>query len=193
MRHHLHRMHEAVLRSAPIRPGDRILYVGCDRGAFTPAMADQLARSSELVAVDFSQVPLQRVERLMAQVQRKNFLFFRLSQPLIPFADEYFDLVIAYGSQHALPRPDLVLDELDRVLKPEGRLYWHDVDPTAHRPWTRLVNWLFFWRKRPASAQTLSDVRRRMSRYFTIEFYRRWTHTWGRQSCLLVGRKPRVD
>jgi ubiquinone/menaquinone biosynthesis C-methylase UbiE len=189
MRHHLYRMHEAVLRSAPIRPGDRILYVGCNSAAFSPGMADQLARSGELVAIDFSYATLQRAERILEQSELKNMMFMRLSEPAIPFPDHYFDLVIAFGSYERFPMLDRVLDESWRVLKPEGKVYWHDVSTGLEGLRDRLVQALFLGRRPTRSQQALSAVRTKMSAYFTIEFHRRWTHTWGKQSCLLVGKK----
>jgi SAM-dependent methyltransferase len=140
MRHHLYRMHEAVLRSAPIRPGDRILYLGCNSAA-------------------------------------------------IPFPDEYFDLVIAFGAYERFPTLDRVFDELSRVLKPAGKVYWHDVSTGLEGVRDRIVHALFMGRRPSRSQQALTAVRTKMSAYFTIEFHRRWTHTWGKQSCLLVGKK----
>ena len=116
MRHHLYRMHEAVLRSAPIRPGDRILYLGCNSAAFSAGMADQLARSGELVAVDFSDATLKRAERILARSEMKNAMFFQLAEPGLPFPDQYFDLVIAFGNFERFPMIDRVLEELHRVL-----------------------------------------------------------------------------
>ena len=189
MRHHLYRMHEAVLRSAPIRPGDRILYLGSNNAAFTAGMADQLARSGELVAIDFSFATLQRAEKLIQQAEQKNMMFFRLNQVAIPYPDGYFDLVIAFGSYERFPQVDQVLDELGRVLKPEGKVYWHDVSTGLESLRDRFVHLLFFGRRESRAQAALNEVRRKMSQYFTIEFHRRWTHTWGKQSCLLVGRK----
>lgn len=192
MRHHLYRMHEAVLRSAPIRPGDRILYVGCNSAAFSAGMADQLARSGELVAIDFSYATLQRAERILEQSELKNMMFMRLTEPAIPFPDQYFDLVIAFGAYERFPMLDRVLDELCRVLKPEGKVYWHDVSTGLEGFRDRIVQALFLGRRPSRAQQALTAVKQKMSAYFTIEFHRRWTHTWGKQSCLLVGKKAPV-
>jgi ubiquinone/menaquinone biosynthesis C-methylase UbiE len=192
MRHHLYRMHEAVLRSAPIRPGDRILYVGCNSAAFSAGMADQLARSGELVAIDFSYATLQRAERILEQSELKNMMFMRLTEPAIPFPDQYFDLVIAFGAYERFPMLDRVLDELCRVLKPEGKVYWHDVSTGLEGFRDRIVQALFLGRRPSRAQQALTAVKQKMSAYFTIEFHRRWTHTWGKQSCLLVGKKSPV-
>jgi ubiquinone/menaquinone biosynthesis C-methylase UbiE len=185
-------MHEAVLRSAPIRPGDRILYVGCNSAAFSAGMADQLARSGELVAIDFSYATLQRAERILEQSEHKNMMFMRLTEPAIPFPDQYFDLVIAFGAYERFPMLDRVLDELCRVLKPEGKVYWHDVSTGLEGIRDRIVQALFLGRRPSRAQQALTAVKQKMSAYFTIEFHRRWTHTWGKQSCLLVGKKSPV-
>lgn len=196
MRHHLYRMHEAVLRSAPIRPGDRILYVGCNSAAFSAGMADQLARSGELVAIDFSHATLTRAERILERSELKNMMFMRLTEPAIPFPDDYFDLVIAFGAYERFEHLDRTLDELWRVIKPEGKVYWHDVSTGLEGFLDRLVQVvspLMFWGRRPSRAQAaLTAVKNKMSAYFTIEFHRRWTHTWGKQSCLLVGKKTPI-
>lgn len=191
MRHHLYRMHEAVLRSAPIRPGDRILYLGSNNAAFSAGMADQLARSGELVAIDFASNTLLRAEKLIQQAEQKNMLFFKPAQIAIPYPDGYFDLVIAFGSYDRFPQVEPVLDEVRRVLKPEAKVYWHDVSTGLEGLRDRLVQLLFFGRRESRAQAALNEVRATMGSYFTIEFHRRWTHTWGKQSCLLVGRKQK--
>ena len=196
MRHHLYRMHEAVLRSAPIRPGDRILYLGCNSAAFSAGMADQLARSGELVAVDFSDATLKRAERILARSEMKNAMFFQLAEPGLPFPDQYFDLVIAFGNFERFPMIDRVLEELHRVLKPEGKVYWHDVGSGLEGLIERAVSMLGLSRvlggRQSRAQRALTTVKAKMGTYFTIEFHRRWTHTWGKQSCLLVGKKTPV-
>ena len=189
MRHHLLRMHEAVLRSAPIRPGDRILYVGTSSAGLSPAMADQLASSGELVGVDFTFSSVQRAERLLGQSAQKNMLFFRLPEVAIPYPDGYFDLVIAFGAYERLPRVDQVLGELHRVVRPDGKLYWHDVSTGLEGFWDKLVQTLFFGRRPSRAQQAMAHLKHKMGLFFLVEFSRRWTHTWGKQSCLLVGRK----
>ena len=189
MRHHLLRMHEAVLRSAPIRPGDRILYVGTNSAGLSPAMADQLAKGGELVGVDFSFATVQRAERLLEQSAQKNMLFFSLPDVAIPYPDGYFDLVIAFGAYERLPQVDQVLGELSRVLRADGKVYWHDVSTGLEGFWDKLVQTLFFGRRPSRAQQAMNHLKHKMGLFFQVEFSRRWTHTWGKQSCLLVGRK----
>lgn len=189
MRHHLFRMHEAVLRSAPIRPGDRILYVGSNSAALSAVMADQLARAGELVGIDFSFATLNRAEKLLEQAENKNMLFFRLPEPAIPYPDDYFDLVIAFGAYDQFPLADQMMGELFRVTRQDGKLYWHDVTTSLESFRERLVQMLFLGRRSSRTQQSLAQLRKTMGALFTIEFSRRWTHTWGKQSCLIVGKK----
>jgi hypothetical protein len=75
------------------------------------------------------------------------------------------------------------------VLRPDGKVYWHDISTGLEGAWDKLVQAVFFGR-RPSRAQAaLAQLKSRMGHHFSIEFSRRWTHTWGKQSCLLVGRK----
>ena len=45
----------------------------------------------------------------------------------IPFPDESFDFVLSLGSLHHWRAPDLVFDEIYRVLKPGGRAWIYDL------------------------------------------------------------------
>jgi ubiquinone/menaquinone biosynthesis C-methylase UbiE len=141
------------------------------------------------VGIDFSFSTLQRAEKLLEQSELKNMLFFRLPDVAIPYPDDYFDLVIAFGAYEKLPQVERVLDELHRVLRPDGKVYWHDVSTGLEGVWDKLVQSLFLGRRPSRAAAALAQLKARMGARFSIEFSRRWTHTWGKQSCLLVGRK----
>ena len=193
VRHHLYRKHEAVLRSAPIRPGDRLLDLESNSVAFTAGMADQLACSGELVAIDFASTSLVRAEKLFQQAEQKNTLYFKLVQVAIPYPDGYFVSVIAFGSYDRFPQVEPVLDEVWRVLKPKAKVYRHEVSTDLEGLRDRLAQLLFYGREDSRAQAALNWVPNKMSTYFTIEFHRRWTQAWGKQSCLLVGRKVQAS
>jgi SAM-dependent methyltransferase len=51
----------------------------------------------------------------------------------MPFAGEYFDKVVASASFHHFPNQDRGLEEMKRVLKPNGKMIIIEIDPNTGR------------------------------------------------------------
>ena len=100
---------EAVAEAEP----RRVLEVGCGRGELAERIATEL--DCELVAVDQSEhmVGLTRARGVDARVGDVQSL---------PFADGEFDVVLAAWMLYHVPDIDRALGEIDRVLRPGGRL-----------------------------------------------------------------------
>jgi ubiquinone/menaquinone biosynthesis C-methylase UbiE len=100
-------------------PADTMLDVACGPGTFVLALAPRvrLARG-----VDLTFDMLLQAREFQAQAQNTNAAFVCGDAEQIPFPEASFDLVTCQCSFHHLPEPDLVLQEMIRVAKPEGRV-----------------------------------------------------------------------
>jgi ubiquinone/menaquinone biosynthesis C-methylase UbiE len=98
---------------------DVALDVACGPGAFALAIAPHVHSSW---GVDLTEEMLRRARGLQAEKQISNAGFVRGEAEQLPFRDSGFDLVSCQCSFHHLPKPALVLAEMVRVAKPEGRL-----------------------------------------------------------------------
>jgi ubiquinone/menaquinone biosynthesis C-methylase UbiE len=105
---------------------DVALDIACGPGAFVLAIAPRvrLARG-----VDLTPEMLRRARAFQAEKQILNAAFVRGDAEQLPFPDSMFDLVSCQCSFHHMPKPQLVLHEMIRVAKPEGRLLI--IDPLA--------------------------------------------------------------
>ncbi len=105
---------------------DVVLDIACGPGAFVLALAPRvkLARG-----VDLTPEMLRRARTYQAEKQISNAAFVRGDAEQLPFADGAFDLVSCQCSFHHMPKPQMVLREMVRVAKPEGRLLI--IDPLA--------------------------------------------------------------
>jgi len=100
---------QAVAQAAP----SRVLEVGCGRGELAARISEEL--DCELVAIDQSEhmVSLTRSRGVDARVGDVQSL---------AFADGEFDVVLAAWVLFHMTDIDRALDEIDRVLRPGGRI-----------------------------------------------------------------------
>lgn len=121
-----------TLRHAGLRPGQRVLDVGCGTGVLTRLAAQVVGDTGEAVGIDPSPAML-RIARRNAGAERSRALFKVAAIEALPFEEARFDVVFSSCMLHHLT-PDLKragLAEVHRVLKPGGRFVAVDVDRPA--------------------------------------------------------------
>ncbi len=94
---------------------ERALDVGTGAGAFAIALAPFVR---EVVGVDVDRAALEEGrKRAPANVE-----LVEADATALPYEGGAFDLVCTAGTMHHVPRPELVLAELNRVLRPGGTM-----------------------------------------------------------------------
>jgi SAM-dependent methyltransferase len=122
-----------LLDAANVGAGDRLLDVGTGTGTVA-ALA--YARGAAVVAVDAepSMVELARHRIPAAEVRQATL-------PQLPFADNSFDAAVANFVINHVGDPGAAVDELQRVVRPGGRLavtIWPHPQPPAQELWTAI-------------------------------------------------------
>jgi ubiquinone/menaquinone biosynthesis C-methylase UbiE len=103
-----------------------VLDVACGPGAFVLALAPRVRLA---VGIDLTPEMLRQAREFQTEKQILNAVFARADADHLPFPHACFDLVSCQHAFHHITRPELVLVEMIRLTKPEGRLLI--LDPLA--------------------------------------------------------------
>jgi ubiquinone/menaquinone biosynthesis C-methylase UbiE len=110
----------------------RVLELGCGTGIGTIQILRHL-EPVELIATDFDEDMLQRARRYVGQRWTKGGVTFQQADATrLPFADEEFDAVIAFGVLHHIRDYRRAVQEIARVLRSGGAFLLEEVTREAH-------------------------------------------------------------
>ena len=167
---------DATLRHAALKPGERVLDVGCGTGVLTRHAAEVVGEKGQAVGID----PATKMISIAKEnaTREKSRAGFRVATiENLPFEDNSFDCVFSSLMIHHLP-PDIKLTgltEVYRVLRPGGRLLAIDI----YRP-VNLLWWIIAW-VLYLSKFTRDHIAGRLPYYFRkagfqqVETVRHWT------------------
>jgi ubiquinone/menaquinone biosynthesis C-methylase UbiE len=102
-----------------LRPGARVLDVGCGPGSITVGLAEAAA-PGQVIGVDVEPVQIQRARALAAERALDNVRFEVASAYKLPYPDASFDAVFAHFLLGNLHEPLRAMCEMRRVLGPGG-------------------------------------------------------------------------
>jgi demethylmenaquinone methyltransferase / 2-methoxy-6-polyprenyl-1,4-benzoquinol methylase len=139
----LHRVWKAyTVKVANLREGDRALDIAGGTGDLALAFSRQVGKTGQVVHTDINEA--------MLSTGRDRLLNEGVALPTIvcdaeklPFSDNYFDLVsVAFGLRN-MTHKDIALAEMNRVLKPGGKLLVLEFSKVA-KPLEKAYDWYSF-------------------------------------------------
>ncbi len=102
-----------------LRQGAVVLDIGSGPGNITRGLARATGETGLVVGVDVSRAMLARAVR---GTKAPQVVYTRADAAKPPFSDGAFDAVVSSACLHLLPDPWAALDEMQRLLRPGGRL-----------------------------------------------------------------------
>lgn len=116
---------KTILKEAGIKPGFTVLDFGCGLGSFTVPAAEIVGKTGKVYALDIHPLAIQAVQNAASKKELKNIE--TISSGCATGLEKcHVDVVLLYDTFHMLTDPDAVLEELQRVLKPNGILSFSD-------------------------------------------------------------------
>ncbi len=113
-----------TLKDLGVQPGWHVLDIGCGIGSWCLPLSDAVGATGKVIAVDASVQSIEGVRQL-ADGTPANLELRRVEKtpgyPWIP--DASLDAVFVFDVLQHIDDWDKLLDEISRVLKPQGRLY----------------------------------------------------------------------
>jgi SAM-dependent methyltransferase len=113
-----------------------VLDAGCGAGYYGLRLAE---RASRVIGVDLSPGMIELARRRRREASASNAEFLVADLGALPFGNGSFDFVVSRNTLHLTSMEETV-PELRRVLRPQGRLFVHDL-VTLHPRLRTLRSW----------------------------------------------------
>ena len=110
-----------------LRPGERAVDVGCGAGMDSLIAGRMVGPAGRVIGVDMTQAMLEKARAAANETGLENVEFHQSYAEELPVPDGWADVVISNGVLNLMPDKAAVLDEMVRVLKPDGRLQIGDI------------------------------------------------------------------
>ena len=110
-----------------IEPGEVVLDLGCGAGTDLLIAAQMTGTTGRVIGIDMTPAMLDRARDSAREMGLENIELHESLIESLPLEDASVDVVLSNGVIDLVPDKDAVFDEIDRVLRPGGRLQVADV------------------------------------------------------------------
>jgi arsenite methyltransferase len=110
-----------------LRPGDRVVDLGSGAGIDSLIAAKKVGPDGRVIGVDMTPAMLEKARYAADEAGLANVEFREGYAEELPVDDGWADVVISNGVLNLVPDKAAALEEVARVLKPDGRLQIGDI------------------------------------------------------------------
>ena len=111
-----------LLKAAGLKPGQKVLEVGCGPGFFTIPAAEIVGNEGVVYAVDVHPRAIEKVQKKIQSKGVKNVRLMLTNASNIGLPDRIIDLAFMFGLPYIVGGQENVISEIFRILNPGGVL-----------------------------------------------------------------------
>jgi SAM-dependent methyltransferase len=121
-----------MAKACPAKDFARALEVGCGRGAGARLIRKKF-RTAELHTTDLDVEMMQKAVRYLSSGEREVVNLCTADLLALPYPADSMDAVFGFGVLHHIPDWRRALQEVTRVLRPEGFYFLEEIYPTLYQ------------------------------------------------------------
>jgi len=114
-------------RMGELLPGETVLDIGCGAGFDSLIAARQVGKTGRVISVDMTPAMLEKAAAGVQEAGIANIEFRKGLAEALPVDEASIDVVISNGVINLCPDKMAVMREVNRVLKPGGRIQIADI------------------------------------------------------------------
>ena len=114
-------------RMGELAAGEHVVDLGCGAGIDSMVAAGMVGPEGAVIGVDMTPEMIEKARRAASEGGFDNVAIRDGLMEALPVSDGWADVVISNGVFNLAPDKSRVLEEMDRVLKPGGRLQIGDI------------------------------------------------------------------
>ncbi|MBV9816241.1 MAG: class I SAM-dependent methyltransferase [Alphaproteobacteria bacterium] len=129
------RVNDLLLARSAVRPGEKVLEVGCGTGAATMPLAEAVGETGEVVGIDISEPMLTAARQRISQRDQHNVTLLRGDAQIYLFPPDRFDLITSRFGVMFFADPIAAFQNLLGATRPGGRLCfacWAPLEENRH-------------------------------------------------------------
>jgi len=143
------------------KPAKRVLDFGSGSGVFLYSLSKNF---EEVYGLD---VATKSMEHIKNKFNLSNLTLIQNDGEILPFKDNFFDIIYAADVLEHIENPDKIYLELQRVIRPGGCLIVSG--PTENFVYGLAKKWIFRRKSASEHYNNIDDVLRQSSKFFKVE------------------------
>lgn len=126
---------KALMHASSIRPGDRVIDLGCGSGGTILQIADRVGPSGSVLAVDVSAPMIEQAQKRANRLNYENISFLEKDAEIPPFSTEKFDGLISRFGCMFFDKPRIAFRNIRAALNKGSQLSLAVWRTPRENPW----------------------------------------------------------